>query len=197
MATISSYSTAAGKRYRVRYRTPDHRQTDKRGFRTKRDAEAFAATVEVEKLLGSYVAPALGRITVAEIAPSWLERKNVDLKPSTYNSLETAWRVHVAPRWGSTRIADIDGLKAKGIGGRRGVRTLPALLVRGSKWPLPAESHHCHSRPITRTRGQVWAKCGHAGVGPRGCGAGWPRREFGVMGAFTMLRTSVVLTPCD
>ncbi|HMO12272.1 MAG TPA: Arm DNA-binding domain-containing protein, partial [Actinotalea sp.] len=50
MATIEPYSTAGGaKRYRVRYRTPDRRQTDRRGFRTKRDAEAFAATVEVSK----------------------------------------------------------------------------------------------------------------------------------------------------
>ena len=57
MATIERYSTKSGARYRVRYRTPDHRQTDKRGFRTKRDAEAFAATVEVEKLTGSYIAP--------------------------------------------------------------------------------------------------------------------------------------------
>ncbi|BBY43423.1 hypothetical protein BST21_10585 [Mycolicibacterium celeriflavum] len=33
MATISKYQTAAGTTlYRVRYRTPDHRQTDKRGF---------------------------------------------------------------------------------------------------------------------------------------------------------------------
>ncbi|AQA24338.1 phage integrase family protein [Rhodococcus sp. MTM3W5.2] len=108
MATIEPYSTAAGKRYMVRYRTPEHGQTKKRGFRTKRDAEAFAATVEVEKLTGSYVAPALGRITVGELGADWLARKQTDVKPSSYNSLETAWRIHVAPRWGRTRIADID-----------------------------------------------------------------------------------------
>ena len=38
MGTIEACETARGKRYRVRYRTPDHRQTDKRGFRTKREA---------------------------------------------------------------------------------------------------------------------------------------------------------------
>ena len=68
MATISSYNTAQGKRYRVRYRTPDHKSTQKRGFRTKRDAEPFAATVEVAKA-GEYIAPSLGRITVGELAP--------------------------------------------------------------------------------------------------------------------------------
>ena len=60
MATISSYNTAQGKRYRVRYRTPDHKSTQKRGFKTKRDAELFAATVEVTKAKGEYIAPSLG-----------------------------------------------------------------------------------------------------------------------------------------
>jgi Arm DNA-binding domain len=45
----------------TRYRTPDHRQTDKRGFRTKRDAEQFAATVEVAKMRGEYVPPSHAR----------------------------------------------------------------------------------------------------------------------------------------
>jgi hypothetical protein len=52
MGSISFYETSAGKRYRVRYRKPDHMQTDKRGFRTKREAEDFLASVEVSKLRG-------------------------------------------------------------------------------------------------------------------------------------------------
>ena len=108
MATIESYPTKSGRRYRVRYRTPDHRQTDKRGFRTKRDAESFAATVEVEKLRGEYVAPSLGKITVAELAPEWLQRKESDVAPSNYRTLDAAWRTHVEPKWGKRRVADIE-----------------------------------------------------------------------------------------
>ncbi|MFC9767100.1 tyrosine-type recombinase/integrase [Rhodococcus jostii] len=108
MATISSYNTAKGRRYRVRYRTPQGRQTDKRGFTTKKAAEAFAATVEVEKMRGEYVPPKLGQIAVGELGLAWLERKEADLKPSAYKSLETAWRIHVEPRWGNARLADID-----------------------------------------------------------------------------------------
>jgi len=108
MATIEPYETKAGKRYRVRYRTPDHRQTQKRGFTTKRQAQDFAATVEVEKMRGEYVAPQLGQVTIGTIAPKWLARKATDLKPSAYNSLETAWRIHVEPRWGTTKLVDID-----------------------------------------------------------------------------------------
>ncbi len=50
MASVEAYETSTGRRYRVRYRTPERRQTDKRGFRTKREAEDFLATVEVSKL---------------------------------------------------------------------------------------------------------------------------------------------------
>jgi integrase len=107
MATISSYNTAQGKRYRVRYRTPDRRQTDKRGFRTKRDAEQFAATVEVAKMRGEYVPPTLGRITVGQLGPDWLERQQGHMKPSGFRSYESAWRVHVEPRWGRTRVSEI------------------------------------------------------------------------------------------
>lgn len=67
MATVNRYSTAAGTRWRVRYRTPDHRQTDKRGFKTKRDADAFAATGEVKKLT---VTPHDLRHTAASLAVS-------------------------------------------------------------------------------------------------------------------------------
>lgn len=91
----------------VRFRTPDRTQSKKRGFKTKRDAERFAATVEVEKMRGEYVPPSLGRITVGELAPDWLARKQVDTKASTYNAIDSSWRTHVEPRWSSTRIADI------------------------------------------------------------------------------------------
>lgn len=109
MATIESYQTSSGaKLYMVRYRKPDRKQTMKRGFKTKRDAQEFANTVEVRKLEGDYVAPALGRVTVADIAPTWLNRKQSDVAKSNYRMLESAWRVHVKPVWGTVRLSDID-----------------------------------------------------------------------------------------
>ena len=83
MATISKYETASGATlYRVRYRTPDKRQTDKRGFTTKRDAETFAATLEVSKARGEYVAPTLGQVTIGELGAAWLARRQAVMKPS-------------------------------------------------------------------------------------------------------------------
>ncbi len=110
MATISKYQTASGATlYRVRYRTPDRRQTQKRGFKTKRDARAFAATVEVQEADGRVRrARRSGRITVGELAPDWLTRKQHATAPSHYRMLESAWRVHVQPQWGTVSVADVD-----------------------------------------------------------------------------------------
>ena len=109
MATIESYETSTGaKRYMVRYRTPKRTQTKKRGFKTKREAQEFASSVEVEKMTGQYVAPSLGMITVGELAPAWLSRKESDVAPSNYRTLESAWRIHVRPVWETTRVADVD-----------------------------------------------------------------------------------------
>jgi integrase len=108
VATISRYQTASGTTlYRVRYRTPDHRQTQKRGFRTKRDAEAFAATVEVRKLTGEYIPETAGRITIGELAPAWLDRKQHSTAPSNYRMIESAWRVHVAPKWSHRQVSKV------------------------------------------------------------------------------------------
>jgi len=107
MATIEPYATKAGKRYRVRYRTPGRGQTDKRGFRTKREAEAFAASVEVSKIKGTYMAPSNARVTIGELGPAWLARQRGSLKPSGYRPTEIDWRVRVAPRWGNVAIGDI------------------------------------------------------------------------------------------
>jgi integrase len=108
MATIEKYQTASGAtQYLVRYRTPENRQTMRRGFTTKRDAQAFASDVEVSKLRGEYVAPSLGRVTVAELGGAWLQRQRGHMKPSGWRSYESAWRIHVEPRWGTVALGDI------------------------------------------------------------------------------------------
>lgn len=108
MATIEKYETRDGaKLYAVRYRKPDNKQTMKRGFTTKRDAQMFANKVEVTKMTGEYIAPSQGRVTVGALGPAWLARQQGHMKPSGFRSYESAWRVHVSPRWGTTRIAEV------------------------------------------------------------------------------------------
>ncbi|MEO6827716.1 MAG: tyrosine-type recombinase/integrase [Microbacteriaceae bacterium] len=107
MGTVTPYETGAGRRWRVRYRTPERRQTDKRGFKTKRDADLFLANVEVSKAAGSYVDPRASRITVGELAVDWLANKRQAMKPSSFHSVDTSWRVYVEPRWSVSAVGSI------------------------------------------------------------------------------------------
>jgi hypothetical protein len=107
-ATIERYQTSSGAtRYRVRYRTPDHRQTDKRGFATKKAPEAFANRVETSKLDGSYISPTNAQVRVGELGPAWLQRQQGHMKPSAYRPLDVAWRLRIEPRWGRVALGDI------------------------------------------------------------------------------------------
>jgi integrase len=106
MATIEAYETNTGKRYMVRYRKPDRTSTKKRGFKTKRDAQDFASTVDVSMQRGEYIDPTAARATIRDLGPGWLERKR-QLKASSYRPLEIAWRIHVEPTWGKRPISSI------------------------------------------------------------------------------------------
>lgn len=106
MATIEPYQTKSGKRWRVRYRKPDRSQTDKRGFKTKRDAQLFAATVETDKALGTYIDPSAGRVTIKELGEAWLKRQ-VDWKPSYRRTMKSSWETHVLPKWGNVSASAI------------------------------------------------------------------------------------------
>lgn len=104
--TITAYETAAGRRFRVRYRKPDGSQTDKRGFSTKRAAELYLASVTVSKATGEYLDPTLARVTVGDLHARWLAGKRV-LKPSSFDSLPAAWRLHVEPTFGHREVGSI------------------------------------------------------------------------------------------
>jgi integrase len=138
MATIEPYQTKRGATlYAVRYRKPDNKQTWKRGFHTKRDAQMFANKVEVSKMTGEYVAPSLGRTTIGELGPAWLRRQRGHMKPSSFRSFDSAWRTHVLPRWGGVRISDVRYSDVQAwvseLSGERGpviVRFAHAVLAR-------------------------------------------------------------------
>ncbi len=106
MGSISSYETADGKRYRVRYRDPDRRSREKNGFKRKKDAEDYLANITVSTLRGEYVDPKSAKSTVHELGVEWIANQT-HLKPSSFAVIETAWRVHVEPAWGPRRLGEI------------------------------------------------------------------------------------------
>ena len=107
MATIESYFLADGsKRYRVRYRTPERHQTDKRGFKTKHEAADFAASVEVAKLQGLYVQPSHGKLLTGPWVVDWLAGRG-DLARSSQVRYEGIINEHIVPKWGKVALADV------------------------------------------------------------------------------------------
>ena len=108
MGTVKPYSTKTkGRLYEVWYTKPDGTRGHDRGFKLKRDAEAHLATVEVSKLKGAFIDRADGRATVGELGAQWVERHRSKVTPSSFHSVESAWRVHVFPEWGGYAVGRI------------------------------------------------------------------------------------------
>ena len=42
--------------------------------------------------------------------PDWLARKKQTAAPSSWRMFESAYRVHVMPRWGAVSVADVNVL---------------------------------------------------------------------------------------
>jgi len=74
----------------------------------------------------------MGRATVGELGDAWLERQRGHLKPNSWRSIEVSWRVHVAPKWSRTAVANVVYTDVAAwvseLGQRRG-----AKVVRGAQ----------------------------------------------------------------
>lgn len=144
MGSIAAYQAAAGRRYRVRWRDDTtHRQVEKRGFKTKRDAELFLARTEVARSDGSYTNPAAAKATVRELGTEWLRNKRHSLKASSYSSPETLWRVYVLPRWSDTRIGDIRASQVE-----QWIRELPEGTAPTSRTKSSGAAGHPRSATV-------------------------------------------------
>ena len=109
MGSISPYDSAQGRRYRVRYRKPDQTQTDKRGFRTKREAELFLASVELDKARGGYIDPGRARVTIEQWMDIWLSSRT-DVRATTRDRIEGIVTKHVNPKLGHLPLSDLTRL---------------------------------------------------------------------------------------
>lgn len=107
MGTIYSYENTDGKRYRIVYRTPERKQTTKRGFRTKREAEQFLAVVEVSKLRGEWIDSTRSRVSVQLIAEEWYKAQ-VQVKPTTLSGYRHSLDKHVLPKWGKYLLTGVN-----------------------------------------------------------------------------------------
>ena len=108
MVSYLRYTVKAGARWRVLWYDPDHRKRNKSGFKTKRDASAWAAkniTTAIND--GQYIDPQGGRARIEPLGVEWMESHRSIWKPSYTHSVEVSWKTHVCPKWGGRRLSDV------------------------------------------------------------------------------------------
>ncbi|MEC5151404.1 tyrosine-type recombinase/integrase [Cryobacterium sp. GrIS_2_6] len=129
MGSITPYETVAGKRYRARYRKPDHSSTERRGFSTKKAAELFLASIEVSKARGEFVDATASRSHIDVLGDEWLNNQS-HLKPSSLRPIESAWRLHVQPFWGKRSVGSIRHSEVQGWVTELSKRKGATLVIR-------------------------------------------------------------------
>lgn len=112
----------------VKYRAGDGRLRWER-FPTKTAASARKAEVEVELARSGRTWSPATRLTFAEAAESWYERRRHALKPGTLTNYRAALDVHLLPRFGSSRVAvirpsDVETLRAEMAADGKGANTI-------------------------------------------------------------------------
>ncbi|MEV8267356.1 tyrosine-type recombinase/integrase [Microbacterium sp. NPDC076911] len=108
MGTVKPYETKTkGRLYEVWYTRPNGTRGHARGFQRRRDAEAHLVSVESSKLKGAYVNRSDGKAQIDTLGPDWLSRHEARLTSSSFHSVDSAWRVHVQPKWGHYSVGAI------------------------------------------------------------------------------------------
>jgi integrase len=95
-------------KWQVRYIDPTGRERS-RTFPRKVDAEKFLIHVEAQKQRSEWINPELSSTRFEEWSMGWLANR-AHLKPKTFAGYESLLKVHILPRFGSSRLDRIDSL---------------------------------------------------------------------------------------
>lgn len=99
-------------RYQARYRVGGQMLGAPTTFRTKRDAEAYLATVRTDMERGTWIDPRGGQITLRAYATRWLDQRP-DLRPRTVELYEGQLRLHILPALGELVLTRITPTKVR------------------------------------------------------------------------------------
>jgi integrase len=77
-----------------------------RTFKRRKDADAYASTVEADKLRGVVVDPRRAKVTMADYTTAWLEQRS-DLAQRTNELYRWLLDRHILATFGSTALADL------------------------------------------------------------------------------------------
>lgn len=105
MAQVIRRTTVAGEAcYDVRTRLDGRVST--RTFSRRKDADAYASTIEADKLRGVAVDPRHDRITVDQWCRSWLSLRT-DLRPTTQRLYNYLLDSHIVPTIGKIELGKL------------------------------------------------------------------------------------------
>lgn len=112
--------------WRARYLDPQGVERSQT-FTRKVDAERFLASVETDKLRGSYVDPRAGQITVGDYARTWLQSLN--RRASTESNYASHLKHHVLPALGHRPLAEVRPTEVRGAVKRWSATLQPSTVV--------------------------------------------------------------------
>ncbi|WP_062349876.1 tyrosine-type recombinase/integrase [Bacillus kwashiorkori] len=111
MASFQKYQTKQGQLWMFKMDTGINPETGKRqtatrrGFKTKKEAQAAAAKFEQEIENGLLINN--NNLTYEEVYKQWFENHSKTIKPSTKKTIESKFNKHILPRFGKLKIKEI------------------------------------------------------------------------------------------
>jgi len=118
--------------WQVRFETPEGVERAE-NFRTKPKATKRLNAIEADKERGSFVDPAMGRITFAGFVDLHYRQTMVALEPSTRARDESYLRTHILPVFGTKPIAAIDYTACQAWVSELSTRRAPATAVKAAQ----------------------------------------------------------------
>lgn len=155
---MSHIQRRGDKRYRARYRGPDNRERS-RTFARKIDAERFLTAVEHSKSVGSYIDPALGRVSLSFWTDYWLGGLGGGAQTQDGCDLRVAAPFPHHPRVRGSPTQQYPTIRCAGMGGTDEDRGAVGF-THPSGLHCPAIGSRCsgarqHDRTQPLSRGQV------------------------------------------
>ena len=101
MAHIRDRGKTHSRRWQARYRDPADREKSKT-FERKADAQRWLDEITADLVIGRYVDPRAGKVTLEKFAHKWLQSQTFD--ESTRETVESRLRVHILPELGNIEL---------------------------------------------------------------------------------------------
>lgn len=111
MASYQKYTTKQGQLWMFKIDTGINPETGKRqtttrrGFKTKKEAQAAASKLEQEMING--ISLNTQNLTYKDVFEQWFKIHSKTIKASTKKSIESKFKKHILPRFGQLKIREI------------------------------------------------------------------------------------------